>query len=78
MSNYEPYPPPAHPPQQRPRTLLARSRHDRVLGGVCGGFASYTGVDANLIRILLVAVVVLGAGTPAIVYLAAWLLMPEE
>jgi phage shock protein PspC (stress-responsive transcriptional regulator) len=49
-----------------------------VLGGVCGGFANYTGLDANLIRILLVAAVVLGAGTPAIVYVAAWLLMPEE
>jgi phage shock protein PspC (stress-responsive transcriptional regulator) len=78
MSNYEPYSAPVHPPQQPPKTLLARSRTDRVLGGVCGGFANYTGLDANLIRILLVAAVVLGAGTPAIVYVAAWLLMPEE
>jgi len=91
MSNFETYQPqtsaPPAPEQQAPtqaapvppvpRTLLVRSRNDRVIAGVCGGFADFTGFDANLIRILLVAVTVLGAGTPLIVYLAAWLLMPE-
>ena len=48
-----------------------------MLTGVCGGFADYTGFDVNLIRILLVAATVLGFGSPIIVYVAAWLLLPE-
>ena len=80
MSNYEPYAQPAAQPvaaQPTGRSHLARSRNDRMLTGVCGGFAEYTGFDANLIRILLVAATVLGFGSPIIVYVAAWLLLPE-
>jgi phage shock protein C len=76
MSNYESYSQPTAP-QPVPRTLLVRSRDDRWLGGVCGGFADYTGFDANVIRIVLVAATVLGAGSPVVIYLAAWLLMPK-
>lgn len=76
MSNYESY---SQPPAVQPkgRSLLVRSRSDRMLSGVCGGFADYTGFDANVIRILLVAATVLGFGSPIIVYVAAWLLLPE-
>lgn len=77
MSNYEPYAHPAGGQHPAGRSLLVRSRDDRVLTGVCGGFAAYTGFDANLIRILLVAATVLGAGSPVIVYIAAWLLLPQ-
>ncbi|MDZ5619572.1 PspC domain-containing protein [Nocardioides bizhenqiangii] len=77
MTNYEPYPPPVPAQPARPRTLLVRSRSDKMVAGVCGGFADFTGFDVNLIRILLVAATVLGAGSPIIVYLAAWILMPE-
>jgi phage shock protein C len=84
MSNYEPYTQhvapsvaPSVAAQPTGRSLLARSRNDRMLTGVCGGFAEYTGFDANLIRILLVAATVLGFGSPIIVYVAAWLLLPE-
>ena len=76
MSSYEPYPPPV-PAQPRSPSLLARSRDDKMVAGVCGGFADFTGLDANLIRIILVAATVLGFGSPVIVYLAAWLLMPD-
>ena len=57
---------------------LRRSRDDRMLAGVCGGFAKLLGVDAALIRIGLVAATLLGFGTGAILYVAAWILMPEE
>jgi len=76
MSSYEPYSPQV-PAQPSGRSLLVRSRHDRKLAGVCGGFADYTGMDANLIRVVLVLATVLGFGSPVIVYLAAWILMPE-
>ncbi|WP_285749822.1 PspC domain-containing protein [Lentzea sp. NBRC 105346] len=57
---------------------LRRSRDDRMLAGVCGGFAKLLGVDAALVRIGLVAATLLGFGTGAILYVAAWILMPEE
>lgn len=56
---------------------LTRSTTDKWLGGVCGGLAEYSGVDATLIRIITVVLVVVGVGTTLLVYLAAWLLMPQ-
>lgn len=78
MSNYEPYAPSAVPAAEpAPRTLLVRSRNDKMIAGVCGGFADFTGLDANVIRIVLVAATILGAGFPVFAYLAALLLMPQ-
>lgn len=74
--SYDPYPPPVPAAQQRARTLV-RSRDDKMVAGVCGGFSEFTGIDANLIRIFLVASTVLGFGSPIFIYLAAWLLMPR-
>jgi phage shock protein PspC (stress-responsive transcriptional regulator) len=56
---------------------LVRSRHDRMLGGVAAGIARYVGVDATLVRIAFaVLTIVGGVGIP--VYLACWLLIPDE
>ena len=57
---------------------LTRSTTDKWLGGVCGGLAQYSGVDATVIRIVTIVLVVFGLGTTVLVYLAAWLLMPQE
>lgn len=57
---------------------LTRSSTDKWLGGVCGGLAAYTGVDATLIRLVTVVLVIVGVGTTLLVYLAAWLLMPVD
>ncbi|HVK24619.1 MAG TPA: PspC domain-containing protein [Actinokineospora sp.] len=57
---------------------LRRSRTDRMISGVCGGIARVLGVDAALIRIALVVATILGFGTGALVYLACWILMPED
>ena len=57
---------------------LVRSREDRWLSGVCGGLATYFGVDANLVRLLVVVGTVLGFGTLIIAYIAAWVLMPQQ
>lgn len=56
---------------------LTRSDDDRWIGGVCGGLAEYTGIDANLIRLLVVVVTLLGAGSVIIAYVVAWLIMPK-
>jgi phage shock protein C len=57
---------------------LRRSRSDKMIAGVCGGMAKMIGVDAAILRIILVAATLLGFGTGAILYVAAWILMPEE
>jgi phage shock protein PspC (stress-responsive transcriptional regulator) len=62
----------------RPKFLLRRSRTDRMLSGVCGGLAAALGVEASLVRLGLVALTVLGAGSGALLYLAAWVLVPEQ
>ncbi|RFU23432.1 PspC domain-containing protein [Geodermatophilus marinus] len=67
-----PDPPPPAPPARPP---LQRSRSDRVLGGVAGGLADYTGIDALLWRVAFVALTLAG-GTGVLVYALLWLLTP--
>ena len=48
-----------------------------MLAGVCEGIARYAGVDVTIVRLLFVAATLLGlAGV--LVYLAAWIMIPEE
>jgi phage shock protein PspC (stress-responsive transcriptional regulator) len=56
------------------RPALRRSSTDRMLGGVCGGLAEYSGIDPVLWRVGMVALTLLGPGV--IVYLLLWVLMP--
>lgn len=55
---------------------LTRSRDDKWIGGVCGGIAEYLGVDANLVRLIVAAATLLGAGTLIIAYIVAMFLIP--
>jgi phage shock protein PspC (stress-responsive transcriptional regulator) len=57
--------------------LLRRSVNGRVLGGVAAGFARHFGFDVKYVRLALVVLSFIGgAGVP--LYLAAWILVPEE
>lgn len=56
---------------------LSRSRDQRVIAGVCGGLGRYCGVDPVLFRIGLGVLVFFG-GVGAVIYLAAWLFLPED
>lgn len=56
---------------------LRRSRTDKRIAGVCGGFASYFGIDATLIRIIWLMLVIF-AGCGILAYLIAWIIMPQE
>jgi phage shock protein C len=56
---------------------LCRPIHGRMLAGVAAGVADYLGIDVTIVRIVLAVLTVMGgAGVP--VYLAGWLLIPEE
>jgi phage shock protein C len=56
---------------------LTRSPDDRWIAGICGGLAEYTGLDATLIRVVLLVATILGAGSLIVIYLVCWLLMPQ-
>ncbi|WP_092596809.1 PspC domain-containing protein [Actinopolyspora xinjiangensis] len=62
------------PPEHRFR----RSRNERMIAGVCGGAAELFGIDATIVRIVLVAATLVGFGTGFLIYLACWLIVPEE
>ncbi|MDF0728280.1 PspC domain-containing protein [Cytobacillus sp. S13-E01] len=57
---------------------LYRSRSNRMLGGVLGGLAEYTGMDTSLLRILFVLALILGAGTLGLVYLIWIFVVPNR
>jgi len=62
--------------QSRPQPLT-RPVNDRMVAGVAAGLARYLGSDVTIIRIVLVVLAFVGgAGVP--IYLACWLLIPEE
>ena len=57
---------------------LTRSRSNRLIGGVLGGFAEYFGWDATLVRVIFVVVSFFSTAFPGIlVYILAWILMPD-
>lgn len=56
---------------------IRRSTADRKLTGLCGGIAAHWGIDPLLVRIggVLLA---LSGGVGLVLYLAGWLLIPEQ
>jgi phage shock protein PspC (stress-responsive transcriptional regulator) len=49
-----------------------------MLAGVAGGIARYLNADVTLVRVVIIAALVLLTGTGVALYLAAWLLIPED
>ena len=61
-----------------PSRALVRSRHDRMIAGVCGGLAQWLGWDPTVVRVVYVLGSIFSAAFPGtIVYLVLWAVMPE-
>jgi phage shock protein PspC (stress-responsive transcriptional regulator) len=56
---------------------LTRPAHDRWLGGVASGLGEYFDLSPTIYRIAFVALALAG-GTGVLLYLAAWLVIPED
>jgi phage shock protein C len=56
---------------------LRRSADDRMLAGVAGGTARYLDVDVTLVRVIFAALTLL-SGAGLALYVAGWLLLPED
>jgi phage shock protein C len=57
---------------------LYRSKKERMLGGVCAGLGEHLDIDPTVIRLIWAVVTVLSLGTGIVVYILAWILIPEE
>jgi phage shock protein PspC (stress-responsive transcriptional regulator) len=57
---------------------LYRSKKDRILGGVCAGLGEHFDVDPTVIRLIWAVVSVLSLGTGIVIYVLAWIIIPEE
>ncbi|MDL2311808.1 PspC domain-containing protein [Bacteroidales bacterium OttesenSCG-928-B11] len=55
---------------------LYRSINDRKIAGVCGGLGEYFTIDPTIVRVLFVALLVLG-GSGLLLYLLLWLIVPD-
>ncbi len=56
---------------------LSRSKKDKLIGGVCGGLATYLNIDPIIIRIALI-LITMAWGAGIIVYLLLWAILPES
>jgi phage shock protein PspC (stress-responsive transcriptional regulator) len=65
---------PEQPATPRP---FRRSRDDKKIAGLCGGFAQYYGWDPTLVRLLTVVLAFVTSGALALAYLVGWIIVPE-
>ncbi|MEM5878793.1 MAG: PspC domain-containing protein [Candidatus Aenigmatarchaeota archaeon] len=56
---------------------LYRSKNDKVLGGVCAGIGEYFNVDPVIVRLLWILLTFFW-GTGLILYIIAWIIIPEK
>lgn len=57
---------------------LRRSRHDRVLAGVCGGLGEFFGISSIWFRIAFL-IALLPGGVPGILtYVICWIVIPVK
>ena len=55
---------------------VRRSRSDRKLGGVCGGFAAHSDIPSWVYRAIFIMLLLMGVG--ALAYIVLWICMPDE
>ena len=60
------------------RPPWTRSRTDRIIAGVCGGFAARMGTSTWLVRIVVLIAAFVTAGLATVAYLLLALLLPLE
>ncbi|MFV2083509.1 PspC domain-containing protein [Micromonospora sp. LOL_021] len=56
---------------------LVRPRNGRMIAGVCAGLGQRFGISAGMVRLIFLLSLLL-PGTQVIIYLALWIVMPNE
>ncbi len=63
--------------EKRKIKRIYRSRIDRKIGGVCGGFAEYLEIDPTIVRLLWILLIFWG-GAGLLAYLIALIIVPNN
>lgn len=58
------------------KNLLRRTKN-KIIGGVCGGFAKWLNIDTSVLRILF-ALALIFFGFGFWIYIICWIIIPEE
>jgi phage shock protein C len=59
----------------KPYRKLYRSCQDKMIAGVCGGLAQYFGMDSSIVRLIFIALLLVG-GSALLIYLVMWMVIP--
>jgi len=59
------------------QSRLVRPRQERMIAGVCAGFAQHFGWDVAVVRLVVCLGLLIGCGTLGFAYLVAWIVMPN-
>lgn len=57
---------------------LIKSNNNRILFGVCGGIAEYSGLDASLVRLLFILGTIFSGSLLFWIYLILGIILPKE
>jgi phage shock protein C len=57
---------------------LYRSKTDKVIAGVLGGFAEYVEVDSTVVRLGYVLITLLSCFAGILFYIIAWIIIPKK
>jgi len=64
--------------QQATQRHFHRSTTNKMLAGVCGGIGAVLGIDANIVRLVVLALAIPFSVVIGLFYLALILLLPDE
>ena len=57
---------------------IRRSKKNRMIAGICGGFGEYFGIDPTMVRVIYIVGSVLSVAFPGIlIYLILWVVIPN-
>lgn len=56
---------------------LVRPRNDRMIAGVCSGIGRRFGMSANVVRLIFVLSCLI-PGPQFLIYIAGWVLIPQD
>jgi phage shock protein C len=57
---------------------LNRPKTGRMIAGVCAGIGEHLDIDPTVVRLIWAALTLLSLGTGILVYIIAWILIPES
>ncbi len=57
---------------------LRRSRHDRIVAGVCGGLGEFFGISPFWFRVTFLIALIPGGVPGFLLYILMWIIIPAE